>query len=65
MKAKYTILMIAIGFCLDFLGNLLRTMHAAHANNVLVVAAIFKVTGVVLFAYKVVRYEGFRKFMER
>lgn len=65
VKAKHTILLIALGFCLDFAGGLLKTAHSSHAYGVLVAATLIKATGVLLFAYKVIRYEGFRKFMER
>ena len=65
MKAKHTILMIALGFCLEFVGSLTRVMHRSEANALLVLATVLKVLGVLLLAYKVVRYEGFRKFMER
>ena len=65
MKAKYTILLIALGFCLDFVGSLSRIMHRGEAQALLVLATVLKVLGVLLLTYKVVRYEGFRKFMER
>ena len=62
MKAKHTILLIALGFSLDFLA---RVMPGSEARTLVVIAAILKVLGVLLLAWKVVRYEGFRKFMER
>ena len=65
MKAKHTILLIALGFCLEYVGSLSRIMHHGEAQTLLILATILKVSGVLLFAYKVVKYEGFRKFMER
>lgn len=65
MKAKHTILLIALGFCLDYVGSLSRIMHRGEARTLLVIATILKVLGVLLLAYKVVKYEGFRRFMER
>ena len=65
MKAKYTILLIALGFCLDYVGSLSRFFHRGEAQALLLLATVLKVLGILLLAYKVVRYEGFRKFMER
>ena len=65
MKTKYTILLIALGYCVEFWGSLSRIMHYSDAQTLLVIATILKVLGVILFAFKVVNYEGFRKFMER
>lgn len=65
MKAKHTILLIALGFCLDFVGSFSRLLHRGESTTLLLLATILKVLGILLLAYKVVRYEGFRKFMER
>lgn len=65
MKAKHTILLIAFGFCLDYIASLSRTLNRDEAHTLMVLATLLKVTGVLWFAYKVVKYEGFRKFMER
>jgi hypothetical protein len=65
MKAKYTILLIAFGFCLGFTGEQMRLMHWQGWNTVSLMATILKVIGVLWFAFKVLSYEGFRRFMER
>ncbi len=65
MKAKYTILLIALGYCIEYIGSLSRIMHNSEAQTLLVIATILKVFGVIMFAFKVINYEGFRKFMER
>jgi uncharacterized membrane protein YidH (DUF202 family) len=65
MKAKHTILLIALGFALGYLGTLTKIMHRTEANTLLTIGTILKVVGILWLAYKVIRYEGFRKFMER
>ena len=65
MKAKHTILLIALGFCLDYIGSLSRIMHRSEAQVLLILATLLKVIGIVWLAYKVVTYDGFRRFMER
>ena len=65
MKAKHTILLIALGFCLDYLASLFRFLHRGDVSWLLILATVLKVTGMFLLAYKVITYEGFRKFMNR
>ena len=65
MKAKYTILLIALGFCLEYLASLSRILHRSEAQTLLILAALLKIVGVLWFAYKVMTYDGFRRFMER
>ena len=64
MKAKHTVLLIAIGYALDFWASLRRITHSADANTLLFIATVCKVAGVLLLAYKVIRYKGFKNFME-
>ena len=65
MKAKYTIILIALGFCLDFVGSLCKTSHYPNANTILLMATVLKVTGVLWLTFKIVSYSGFKKFMEQ
>lgn len=64
MKAKHAVLLIAVGYALDFWASLRRVAHGADANTLLFIATVFKVAGVLLLAYKIIRYPGFRKFMD-
>lgn len=63
MKAKYAIILIALGFCLDFVGAISKITHAPYANNLLLIAVCLKVVGVILLVFKIISYEGFKKFM--
>ena len=65
MKAKHTILMIALGFAIGYLGTLTQIFSRTEANIMVVIGTILKVVGILLLAYKIIKYEGFRKFMER
>ena len=65
MKAKYTILLIALGFALEFVASLSRLFHRGEAHSLLILGTVLKILGVLSLAWKVVTYEGFRKFMER
>jgi hypothetical protein len=65
MKAKYTILLIAFGFCLGYVGEQMRLMHWQGWNIISLMATILKVVGVLWFAFKILSYDGFRRFMEK
>lgn len=47
-----------------FLASLRRAGHTADANTLLFIATVCKVVGVLWLGYKIVRYPGFRKFMD-
>ena len=63
MKVKHIIVLIALGFGLGYLGSLSRIMHRGEAQVLLILGTLLKVLGILWLAYKVVKYEGFRKFM--
>ncbi len=65
MEAKYTIIIIVVGYCLDFLGSLFKIQHQSYADATLIIATVLKVFGIVLLAYKIIQYEGFKKFMNK
>ena len=65
MRAKHAILLIALGYCFDFAGAWTKIMHAPYANNLLLIAVCLKVVGVALLAFKIISYEGFKKFMNK
>ena len=65
MKAKYTILLIALGYCFDFAGAWAKVTHAPYANQLLLIATCLKVAGVVLLVFKIISYDGFQRFMNR
>jgi TM2 domain-containing membrane protein YozV len=63
MKAKHAIILIVIGYCLNFVGGLLKILHTQEADAILVTAAILTVFGVLLFLVKVIKYPKFREFL--
>jgi hypothetical protein len=63
MKTKHAIILIALGYCFDFVGAVSKITHAYCANNLLLIAVCLKVVGVMLLVFKIINYEGFKKFM--
>lgn len=64
MKAKHAVFFIALGYCFDFIAGWLKIVHTGGAREVLLAALLLKLGGVVLLAWKIVRYPGFRKFLD-
>jgi uncharacterized membrane protein YidH (DUF202 family) len=62
MKAKHTIILIALGFAIGYMATF---FHRSEASVFVSIGAILKIIGVLGLAYKVVSYEGFRKFMNK
>ena len=65
MKAKHAISLLVFGYCLDFIGGLLKILHYAEADLTLTIAAILKVVGALLFLYKLSNYPKIKDFLER
>lgn len=57
--------MIALGFAIGYLGTLTTILHRSEAGILVIIGTILKVVGILWLAFKIVSYEGFRKFMER
>lgn len=65
MKAKHAISLLVFGYCLDFIGGLLKILHTAKADITLTVAAILKVLGALLFLYKLTNYPKIKEFLDQ
>jgi hypothetical protein len=65
MKAKYSISLLVFGYCLDFIGGLLKILHQPYADPILTIAAILKVLGALLFLYKITNYPKVKDFLEQ
>ncbi|MEO6721141.1 MAG: hypothetical protein ABIN67_12250 [Ferruginibacter sp.] len=63
MKAKHTIIILGLGYCLDFLGTLFKITHAPKADLVLTIAAMLKVFGLLLVLYKLISYSKLKDFL--
>jgi hypothetical protein len=52
MKMKHALCYLAFGYCLDFVGVLLKIEHLENADNFLIAGTVFKVVGVLLVMIK-------------
>lgn len=56
--------MIALGFAIGYLATL-TSIFRGEAGVLIIIGTLLKVIGILWLAYKVINYEGFRKFMNR
>jgi hypothetical protein len=64
MKAKHAITLLVLGYCFDFIGGLLKILHRPYADFILILAAVLKVIGALLFLYKLTNYPKIKDFLE-
>ena len=63
MKVKHALILVALGFCIEFVAVVMKILHWQGADIMLIVPVILKVTGVLILYYKIVTYEKLRDFM--
>ena len=65
MKAKHAISLLVFGYCFDFMGGLLKILHRPGADTVLIIAAVLKILGALLFLYKLTNYPKIKDFFNQ
>lgn len=63
MKIKHAILLLAIGYCFEFIGALNKILHYVYADFLLTFAMVLKVMGIVIFVYKLFSYPKAKDFL--
>jgi len=63
MKSKHAIILLALGFCLDFFGAVRKIMHAPGADTIFIIATVMKIFGVLILVYKITTYPKTKDFM--
>jgi hypothetical protein len=64
MKTKHAISLLIIGYCFDFIGALNKILHTPIADNLLIAAMVLKVTGGILFLYKLLTNPKAKEFLD-
>ena len=63
MKIKHTIIIFAFGYCFEYIGQLFRMLHYPNANILFVTGTLMKVTGILLFLFKLLTNSQLKKFL--
>lgn len=63
MKLKHALIFIVFGYCLDFTGSLFKITHAPNADALLIAGTVLKISGFLLFLYKILTHPKARDFL--
>lgn len=67
MKTKHTLIILAIGLLLTFIGAVLKITHleigSLNGNNILTVGMFVEIFGGILFLYKLFTNKKFKDFL--
>ncbi len=63
MKTKYAIFIFVFGLCIDIIAALFKILHYSNADTLLITGTFLKVTGLLLFLYKLLTYPKFKDFL--
>lgn len=68
MKTKHTLIILAIGFVLTFVGALFKITHLnigfIHGNSLLIIGTFIEIAGVALLLYKLFTSSKFKSFFK-
>lgn len=63
MKVKHSLLLIVIGYLIYIIGLVYKNTHLGSGDNILIVAAAFKIVGAVAFLIKLFTYPKVKDFL--
>ena len=63
MKLKHGIILLVLGYCIEFIGALQKIMHSPNANTLLITGTILKVSGALLLLYKLLTHPKAKEFL--
>jgi hypothetical protein len=64
MKTRHAVILVIFGLCLDILGALFKILHLTGADQMLIVAAMFQVSGGLLFLIKLLTNPKLKEFLD-
>ena len=64
MKTKHALIILALGYCFEFLGAFQKILHTAYADFILMIAMILKIAGMLLLIYKLVTNPKAKEFLD-
>ena len=63
MKLKYGLLILALGYCLEFVGAWMKITHWAYADDIFLLATLLKIGATVFVVIKLVSHPKLKEFM--
>jgi hypothetical protein len=53
MKLKYGLILLALGYCLDFIGSWMKIVHRQYATEILTASTVIKIIAVLVILFKI------------
>lgn len=63
MKIKHALLLIALGYCFEIFGALLKILHYLYADPLLVTSAFLKILGIIVLLYKILTHPKAKEYL--
>lgn len=63
MKFKYALIIFVFGFCLDYLGALLKILHNPNSETIFLIGFFLKATGAIVMVVKLSNAAKFKDLM--
>lgn len=64
MKTRHAFAFYVLGLCLDAIGALLKVLHYPGGNEILTVGTVLKVSGGLIFLYKLFTNPKIKEFLD-
>jgi hypothetical protein len=65
MKAKHALVLLVLGYCLNFIGGLFKLEHWEYADEILIVATVCIIIGLILLLLKLLAHPKAKEFLNR
>lgn len=65
MKARDALVLLALGYCLDFIAALFKIEHWQYADQLFIVSTICKVTGTIVLLLKLLAHPKAKEFLNK
>jgi len=64
MKTRHALALYIVGLCFDFVGALFTILHYYGGDQLLIIATVLKVSGGLLFLYKLLTNPKIKEFLD-
>lgn len=65
MKAKHALVLLVVGYCLDFVASLFKIEHWEYADQLFFISTICKVTGTIVLLLKLLAHPKAKEFLNK
>ncbi len=64
MKLKHALILLVLGYCVNFVGALLKILHRENADTLFITATFLEILGMLLLLYKILTHPKVKEFLD-